>query len=407
MNRVATRSLDVDDSKAHSERIAKKCKPVEESIKDLFEDFETVMDDYEEEDYEGEDYEEEDYEETEYGVESHSSELGCSSEDDAVSCGHCNGDYEDMYDDDEGEYEDADPDDDHDSDFEDGDKDKDGNKEEVEKSEGGTKEKQLEDVIGGDHQNPKTAEIVPEPVWHPLFKPDLPKVILISNDNQRFCFDRATLSLHRQVITMNVTMSSQLTFSEFFKDMFSLSTTEPNFDQSQPIFIDEKAETLAIMLSDIQNHDLHSRQSAHQKYDLATNYSVVRANDKYQVSNALREASCRLQDSLKVDPFAAFAFASRQDDVELGRDAIGFMDLEHHLAGSYPGELNLWKKLSETKPSWQVALAQLILPVITIEPGRHDKAQTMLDATVHDDLYNSADLFEPKLVYTQHKPRYN
>jgi hypothetical protein len=33
--------------------------------------------------------------------------------------------------------------------------------------------------------------------WHPLFKQDTSKVILLSNDNQKLCVDRITLSYHR------------------------------------------------------------------------------------------------------------------------------------------------------------------------------------------------------------------
>jgi hypothetical protein len=51
-------------------------------------------------------------------------------------------------------------------------------------------------VTGNDDGEDETAEIS-EPAWHPLFKPDAPKVILLSNDNQKLCVDRHTLSTHR------------------------------------------------------------------------------------------------------------------------------------------------------------------------------------------------------------------
>ena len=35
--------------------------------------------------------------------------------------------------------------------------------------------------------------------WHPLFRQDAPKVVLLSNDNQKLCVDKSTLSNHRQV----------------------------------------------------------------------------------------------------------------------------------------------------------------------------------------------------------------
>lgn len=76
---------------------AKRRKVADESMEDLYHDFDAVMDDYEEEDYEGEDYEEEDYEDE---------ERDCTEED-----------YED---DDEGDDEDADQDDDNEQDEESG-----------------------------------------------------------------------------------------------------------------------------------------------------------------------------------------------------------------------------------------------------------------------------------------------
>lgn len=53
-------------------------------------------------------------------------------------------------------------------------------------------------------------------------------------------------------------MGSQLTISEVFKDMFSLPASNLNTDQSQPIFIDEKAEILALMIFDLEEHQVRT-----------------------------------------------------------------------------------------------------------------------------------------------------
>jgi hypothetical protein len=62
---------------------------------------------------------------------------------------------------------------------------------------------------------------------------------------------------------------------------------------------------------------------------------------------------------LKQDPFAGLAYASRQNDLDLGRQGIRLIrfdtDLEHHF--------DLWKKMTDVKHSWQLALASLLLRV--------------------------------------------
>lgn len=44
--------------------------------------------------------------------------------------------------------------------------------------------------------------------------------------------------------------------SDVFKDMFSLPASDLNTDQGQPIFLDEKAEVLTLMISDYKHMKL-------------------------------------------------------------------------------------------------------------------------------------------------------
>jgi len=145
-------------------------------------------------------------------------------------------------------------------------------------------------------------------------------------------------------------------FSDVFKDMFSLPASNLNTDQAQPIFIDESAEVLALMLSDLQAHEGRIGLSSGKDHGLAINHSVLKALDKYQVTDSRQEAERRLKWDLEIDPFAGFAHASWNADLDLGRQAIAHMDL---LLGC---EIDFWDMISDAKPSWQLALAQLAMP---------------------------------------------
>jgi len=203
MNPSATRPLSDSLSggaTADSEVIAKKRK-IDEDIRNLYEDFGTVMDDYEETEYGEEDYEGEE----DCGEDYHCSDLGCSSEDGSDDCcAVCNGDFP-MEDSQEEEDEDGiDEGDDYtqDEDEEESEHDEDIGK--IEKSEAEVDEK-VDEIRDGEgaskavkNQDRQTEMVeVDEPTWHPLFRSDAPRVILLSNDNQKLCVYRHTLSSHR------------------------------------------------------------------------------------------------------------------------------------------------------------------------------------------------------------------
>jgi len=184
MNPGATRPVSdslAGDLTAGSEVIAKK-RRIDEDIRNLYEDFGIVMDDYRGMDEDIRDlYEEvgivmDDYQETEYGED----------------------DYEEDEDGiDEGDDDDQDEEECMNSQCQDGEK-KDG------KSEAAVKENDDNDKDGEgparaiDDKDEGTArEEAIDAAWHPLFRPDVPKVILLSNDNQKLCVDRHILSSHR------------------------------------------------------------------------------------------------------------------------------------------------------------------------------------------------------------------
>jgi len=175
--------------------------------------------------------------------------------------------------------------------------------------------------------------------------------------------------------------------------MFSLPASDLNTDQTQPIFIDEKADVLALMISDLQGHESRTGISSGKDHGLAVNHSVLKAHDKFQVSDGRRAAERRLKWDLEVDPFAAFAYASWKADLDLGRQAIGLMDL---LGG---GVIDFWQEISDAKPSWQLALAQLAMPDMTrryIYTPNGGKKVPYLQVTVDTDLKSNAAEFSPK-----------
>lgn len=64
-----------------------------------------------------------------------------------------------------------------------------------------------------------------------------------------------------------------------------------------------------------------------------------------------------LQQGFTKDPFAALAYASRQDDVALGKRAVR----SQRPGSDHGGSFDFWAKVSDTKLSWQVALAKIML----------------------------------------------
>jgi len=200
MNPSATRPLSDSLSggaTADSEVIAKKRK-IDEDIRNLYENSGTVIDDYEETEYGEEDYQGGE----DCGEDYHCSDLGCSSEDGSDDCCVvCNGEFpmEDSHDE-----EDDDGIDEGDNSDQDGDEDGNSHSEDDEKSKAPVKEKDdsAKNSEGAakaieDREGDTERDEVNEAPWHPLFKPDTPRVILLSSDNQKLCVNRHTLSSHR------------------------------------------------------------------------------------------------------------------------------------------------------------------------------------------------------------------
>jgi hypothetical protein len=145
-------------------------------------------------------------------------------------------------------------------------------------------------------------------------------------------------------------------------------------------------------------HDLYAARhtpSILPKPTLEMLYANVKLHKKYNIEITRGKADNQLHQMLKQDPFAGLAYASRQNDLDLGRQAIGLIqcdtDMEHHL--------RLWEKMVDVKPSWQLALASLLLPVYAYKNSPYEypfKGGSSLEVKCDIDLDQVALAFNPK-----------
>jgi hypothetical protein len=166
-------------------------------------------------------------------------------------------------------------------------------------------------------------------------------------------FPSSSPSLYRRSI---ITSSSLLpvpvlTSSGFFKDIFSLPDTDDVSFPNQPIDLDEPAEVIERVL-----HGLYaSRLNDCSNPSLEILHAAIRFHDKFNIETGLKTAEEALQLGITRDPFAAFAYASQRGDLALGRQAIRLI----RVGSGGNRMIKLWSMMSEAKPSWQLALAEL------------------------------------------------
>jgi len=147
-----------------------------------------------------------------------------------------------------------------------------------------------------------------------------------------------------------------LTFSTFFKDMFSLPAPNTVSSVNQQIELDEPAEIIGRVLHRLNIATLND--VAFTAPSLGMSYNEVKFHDKFNINTGRKSAEEVLRARIKKDPFATLAYASRKNDVALGRQAIKLIRFGPKISG----EVSLWAKMSDVKPSWQLAFAKLTLP---------------------------------------------
>jgi hypothetical protein len=189
---------------------------------------------------------------------------------------------------------------------------------------------------------------------------------------------------------------SMLTISSEFERIITLLAPESvSADGTESLVLEENAEELSRML-----HGLYAARHTSNilpKPTLEMLYANVKLHQKYNIEITRGKADDKLHKMLKQDPFAGLAFASRQNDLDLGRQAIRLIrfetDMEHHF--------DLWKKMVDVKPSWQLALASLLLRVYAYDNPPYEyplRRATTLEVNCDIDLDQVALAFNPKLV---------
>jgi hypothetical protein len=135
--------------------------------------------------------------------------------------------------------------------------------------------------------------------------------------------------------------------------MFSLPNASTGASSlKDSVKLEETADVIERMLN-----GMYSRQ-----YDppssptLRQLHAAVKAHDKFDIEFNRSEAKMALESALREDPWEGFGYASRNNDVELGKIAIQLMRLEE------TDDSDIWDLLSDVKPTWQIALGRLVLP---------------------------------------------
>jgi hypothetical protein len=150
--------------------------------------------------------------------------------------------------------------------------------------------------------------------------------------------------------------------------MFSLpSTGLESSPTNEPIKLDEAAGVVARLLCGI--YSKHYAPPVLSIVVLDFLHDTVRAHDKFDIQTDQSETKMALQAALTAQPWTGLAYASHINDLALGKRAIELIRLDE--VNNYGS--SIWELLSRMKPTWQIALARLILP--SIETDDHGFSQ--------------------------------
>jgi hypothetical protein len=182
-----------------------------------------------------------------------------------------------------------------------------------------------------------------------------------------------------------------LTTSTVFKDMLTLPlSSQFATDESETVALDEPSDLIAKMLHGLYaaRHDPKNLPES----TLELLHAHVKLHDKYDIKVTRAQAENTLHTALYKSPFAGLAYASQINDLTLGRQAIELIRFDY--------KFDLWMSLSDVKPSWQLALAQLLLPT---HPNAQAKSTAVVQrgkVTIENkyviDLKDVASRFNPK-----------
>ena len=151
---------------------------------------------------------------------------------------------------------------------------------------------------------------------------------------------------------------SRLTISTVFENMMtSLGPETSRSNGPRTVLLPENA--------DVVQRIIHGLYAARHKPDILPEPSLellhadVMFHQKYNIKVSRSDAESALTAALRKNPFAGIAYAGRLDDLTLGRQAIELLRFDPVHKG---GVFDLWAAMADIKPSWQLALASLLLP---------------------------------------------
>jgi hypothetical protein len=147
---------------------------------------------------------------------------------------------------------------------------------------------------------------------------------------------------------------SRLTISTEFEGMLTILGSESSFtNEIETVVLPENA--------DVVRRIIHGLYATRHQPDTLPDPSLdllhadVKFHQKYNIEVTRPEAESALTAALGKDPFAGLAYASRHDDLALGRQAIELLRFDQN-------GFDIWVAMADNKPSWQLALASLLLP---------------------------------------------
>lgn len=172
--------------------------------------------------------------------------------------------------------------------------------------------------------------------------------------------------------------------------MFSVPTNPLKTEHFEPIFIDERADVLALVLSHLYGGHEYSRQSGLDG-DINVLHAAVKAYDKFDIDMAPEKINAGLRAAIREDPFKVFTIASQQNNLDLGRMAIKNMTHRPHRADKF----DFWQEVSKATLSWQVALARYLMTKPTLWETGNDNNDNDITALTEIDMAAVAEKFEP------------
>jgi hypothetical protein len=203
--------------------------------------------------------------------------------------------------------------------------------------------------------------------------------------------------------------------------MFSLPVGAQDKSSSEPIYIDEKAEVLCLVVFGLYQHhyqakretvmkDVGNKQLVFEYQDFFDSQretmgkaldrlqAISRFHHKYEIDVTRELVDAELLEVLRRNPCQGFAYASRCDDLELGRRAISLMEFTSFGSHDDRDHVGFWDDIEEVRPSWQAAFAKLVFSSIFASVTGEDSRGHYTHryrAPAHSDMDRIARDFDP------------